>query len=85
MFFFQKPFSTLYCKASNLLGCFVFVSKNIFLVCSLSYYYLFADTYRLLWLHLGKNGVFVDIQWQGSISTLTMHDAETKARVMTPV
>ena len=31
-FSFQNPFSTLYYKASNLLGHFVFVSKNIFLV-----------------------------------------------------
>ena len=34
-FSFQKPFSTLYYKASDLLGRFVFVSKNIFLVLSL--------------------------------------------------
>ena len=32
VFSFQKPFSTLYYKASNLLGRFDFVSKNIFLV-----------------------------------------------------
>ena len=32
MVFFSKTFSTLYYKASNLLGCFVFVSKNIFRV-----------------------------------------------------
>ena len=31
-FSFQKPFSSLYYTASNLLGRFVFVSKNIFLV-----------------------------------------------------
>ena len=30
MFFFSKSFSILYYKASNLLGHFVFVSKNIF-------------------------------------------------------
>ena len=31
-FSFQKPFSALYYKAADLLGHFVFVSKNIFLV-----------------------------------------------------
>ena len=31
-FYFQKPFSTVYYIAVNLLGRLVFVSKNIFLV-----------------------------------------------------
>ena len=44
--------------------------------------YLFIDTCRSLWLHLGRNGVFVDIYWRGSIPTLTVPVAETKERAL---
>ena len=40
---FQKPFSTLNYKASNLLGCFVFVSKNIFLVFVMSFMFVWLS------------------------------------------
>ena len=39
---------------------------------------LFIDTYRSLWLHLGRNR-------RGLIPTLTVPIAETKGRALTPV
>ena len=66
---------TEFCESSSN-NFFAYYCMNLHLF----YVKVFLTTQRSLWLHLRRNRVFVDIQWQVLIITLTVPIAETNEK-----